>query len=107
MARRKHNCDTERTTLAGFADRRSYWTHRGHCYRFGADVKHIREFVQARDQGFCQGCKVPHYVGQAGEMDHIKGGNTDDRCDCAENLRWVCVPFHRKKHVHIKSGKKA
>jgi hypothetical protein len=62
--------------------------------------RRYREIMDAA-KGLCQGCSTPHYVGSMGEWDHIKSG-LSGRCDCLHNGRWVCVDFHRKRHVHVK-----
>jgi 5-methylcytosine-specific restriction endonuclease McrA len=64
----------------------------------------MRGLVYSRDLGICQVCRK--FVGLAGELDHIIGGNTDARCWCAENLQWICSTCHRNKHLHVKWSKK-
>ncbi len=103
MTRKAHNVDKERTKDSGFIDRRSYWTHRGHEYLFGADATLRRNYIREWYEGRCQKCDK--ITGVTGELDHIKGGNTDDRCWCPHNLRWICRPCHRLKHVRPKFGK--
>ena len=105
MTRKAHNVDKQRTKEAGFLDKRSYWTNSGHEYLFGDDARAARSRTFFHSAGMCQGCDIPHYIGLRGHMDHINGGNTDDRCWCKHNLRWVCPEFHRLKHVHVMSGK--
>ncbi len=66
----------------------------------GEDKSNRYREVMEASRGLCQGCGKPHYVGSLGEWDHIQGG-LSGRCDCLHNSQWVCVAFHRKKHVHL------
>lgn len=75
-----------------------------HDMLYGEDKTRRRREVLEAAKGLCQGCAPPHYVGEMGEWDHIQGGLTG-RCDCKHNSRWVCEGFHRKRHVHLMSGK--
>jgi len=69
----------------------------------GKDKSNRWEEIRVRAANLCQGCDTPHYVGVFGEWDHIQGG-TSGRCDCLHNARFVCIAFHRKRHVHLKGG---
>lgn len=102
MTRKAHNVDRERTEKAQFRDKRSYWTNAGHMYLFGIDAQDVRAIIYARDRGNCNVCGIA--CGVFGELDHIKGGNTDDRCWCNHNLQWICRPCHRKKHLRPRFG---
>ncbi len=104
MTRRAHNVDRERTECAGFIDKRSYWTNTGHMYVFGEDASDVGAIICMRDEGICQSCG--QYCRRDGELDHIKGGNTDDRCWCSHNLQWICRTCHRGKHVRPQFGVK-
>jgi hypothetical protein len=105
VTRRKHNCDIQRTAEAKFQDKRSYWTHAGHEFLFGDDVRQRRAEIFERDKGLCQ-LKVSkdciRYPGWYGHLHHIKGGNTDDRCWDKENLLWVCRHCHVEIHPRVK-----
>lgn len=103
MTRKAHNVDKHLTENFDFVDERSYWTKKGHVYLFGTDVLARRRKVYDLAEGKCNACGV--YAGVDGELDHIKGGNTDDRCWCLHNLQWLCVPCHRAKHVQTKFRK--
>ena len=91
-------------------DQRSYVTlpdseAQVHLVLRGRDMEAQHERVIQRDGFSCHGCVPHHAIGADGEVDHIqskgKGGG-----DELPNLRWVCVPFHRKRHVHVQwSGK--
>lgn len=96
MTRKAHNVDKERTINSQFLDRRSYWTNTGHFYLFGADATLQRNEIRDLSAGLCAKCKK--VTGVTGELDHIKGGLTDDRCWCRHNLQWLCNTCHRLKH---------
>jgi HNH endonuclease len=104
MTRKAHNVDRARTEAAAFLDSRSYWTHNGHEYLFGRDVTVRRHELYNLVRGNCADCGKTAYW-KEGELDHIKGGNTDDRCWCLHNLQWLCRDCHRTKHVRVMLGK--
>ena len=96
--------DYEATRARRFLSRNSYVSFRvhpgtKHCCQYlkGKDVEPMRLHIFERDKGKCGVCGA--YYGWAfGEMDHIEGGYGPQRCDCAENLRWLCPKCHRTKH---------
>lgn len=76
-----------------------------HLVLRGRDMEAQHERVVMRDGFSCHGCIPHHVIGADGEVDHIvskgKGGG-----DELPNLRWVCIPFHRKRHVHVRWSKR-
>jgi hypothetical protein len=85
-------------------DKRSFVSLDGHSILYGVDKTRRREEIYVRAQGRCEGCVVRHYVPwESGEMHHRQGGLTG-RCDCLENLMWVCSEFHRAQHVQVRLG---
>jgi hypothetical protein len=61
--------------------------------------RRYREVMEAAN-GFCQGCASPHHIGSFGEWHHIQDG-LSGRCDDMSNARWVCITFHRARHVQV------
>jgi hypothetical protein len=97
-------------------DARSFVGYQGdmtpHLCLKGADVILMRQRVWAKARRKCAECKTEityspfaddHGFENAWEMDHIQGGGFR-RCDCLHNLRCLCAPCHRKKHVRVKFG---
>lgn len=104
MTRKAHNVDKEATHGAHFLDRRSYWTNAGHVYVFGEDASIVRAVAATVANYNCEICgKYCDF--ENGQLHHIKGGNTDDRCWCQHNIQWICFDCHRAKHVHVKWSK--
>ena len=101
--------DKHATANAGFCDPRSFvsrpWFNDGtvHVYLKGADASAARTRTMERYKGKCALCGA--VVGTSGEMDHILNGPTK-RCWCENNLRWLCKPCHRERHVHVKWSRK-
>jgi 5-methylcytosine-specific restriction endonuclease McrA len=102
MTRKRHDCDSEATEAARLEDPRSYITHDGHQFLFGADVRNRRQEVYDRDQGKCQGCRKP--VGWSYFHMHHRQGGLVGRCTCMHNLEVLCPACHGKEHVRILGG---
>lgn len=99
MTRRRHDCDVEATEDAHFEDRRSYITHDGHEYLFGADVGARRREVYERDGGKCQAAGCGKWLPwDEAQMHHRKGG-LSGRCTCMHNLEIQCPSHHGERHV--------
>jgi hypothetical protein len=105
MTRKAHNVDKQRTEEAYFLDKRSYWTHKGHQYVFGQDAAIVRAVVANLSHFKCNVC-FKYVGGDEGHLDHIRGGNTDDRCWCGHNLQWLCRACHRAKHASVRWTKR-
>jgi hypothetical protein len=51
----------------------------------------------------CMQCRKQTWE-DSGEWDHIEN-KPGKRCDCPENGQVLCSGCHKKKHVHVMSGK--
>lgn len=88
-----------------FRDKRSFVSLDGHVYLGKRESKEfLRRTVAERESYRCEECGAPTDW-EYGEMDHRQGGLVG-RCDCLHNLRWICRPCHRKKHVKPEFSKK-
>ena len=98
-------------------DKRSYYSIAGHVYLFGIDMQMRRAAVMLAARNVCAICqeRVSNFDG---DLDHIKGGTTNARCDCfgillangkrCTNLRYVHSMFskfdcHRRRHHRVSS----
>ena len=105
MTRKAHRVDRDATEAANFVDKRSYITHEGHQFLFGADLRERRQEVYDRDKGICQGRDCGKRVSwNVAHMHHRQGGLVG-RCSCAHNLEILCPDCHRREHVRVLSGK--
>lgn len=102
MTRKRHAVDQEATDAAHFEDARSYVTHHGEQFLFGADMRNRRQEVYERDQGICGGCRkrVGWNYGQMHHVKHRGRGGSDDLA----NLAWSCSCCHRSEHPQVKWG---
>lgn len=102
MSRKAHNVDREATEAKHFEDERSYLTHDGEEFLFGADMRNRRQEVYDRDGGVCRGCKkrVSWSWGQAHHVKHRGRGGSDS----LGNLVWSCADCHSKEHVQVMWG---
>jgi len=104
MSRKRHNVDSEATAGAKFFDKRSYVTHTGKEFRFGADKTVLRLECFYRDQHTCTSCGKWHYQCDL-DMHHIlplgKGGD-----DKLSNVTTLCKwgDCHKKLHVRPRFG---
>ena len=104
---RHHKPDCKATKERGYKDERSFIDVYGHEFLKGWDTHERRLQTYERDKGRCRLIASPRCRGFAnwndGETDHIlprgKGGSDD-----LDNLRWVCKPCHRFRHVHPRFG---
>jgi hypothetical protein len=105
MTRKAHDQDLQRTEEAKFIDPRSYWTHSGLEFRFGADMALQRIRVYERDNGICQICKVWVSLDDM-ELDHYPKSRGRGGDDSMGNLRTLHSYCHRKAHPFIQWGPK-
>ena len=103
MSRKAHKVDPERTREANFADRRSYVTLFGKEYRFGQDMRRIREEVHARDGGRCVECGKPQSLFEM-HLDHFRVTRGRGGDDSRGNLRTLCAKCHMASHVQVRFG---
>jgi len=97
--------DREATKAKQYFDSRSFVSTHGDEYLKGMDLGQRRREVYDRSKGRCQLQNSPRCRGwiswETMEMDHIQGGLVG-RNDNLENLRAVCAPCHRHRHVQVR-----
>lgn len=99
MTRKRHDVDSEATRAARFEDNRSYVTHSGKEFRFGLDLRSIRECVYDRDRWRCVRCKRKVNLVTMHMHHVISRGRLGD--DSLGNLQTLCMPCHQKEHVQV------
>lgn len=102
VGKRGFHRDAEATAAKGYKHTRSFVDLHGGEHLYGEDMTFRRQQVYNAAHGRCQSQESPHCRGwiswEGMEMDHIEGRINDNQ----DNLRAVCVPCHRFKHVHPK-----
>src|ERR1700688_491067 len=102
MTRKRHDCDVSRTEEAWFHDKRSYITHAGLKFLFGADVRQLRQDVYVRDEGKCQKCGELT-LWNYGHLHHVKHRGQGG-ADNMENVIWICRDCHASEHLKVRFG---
>ena len=99
--------DRQATKEKGYKDERSFLSLEGDEYLKGEDLSARRAAVYYKSHGRCMLNVSPRCRGWIDfpdfEMDHIQGGLVG-RNDNLSNLRAVCKPCHRARHLRPRFG---